>query len=301
MSRDVDAAVVSISSLPNELLAAIATAGQEDRIHWTLSHVSHRFCAVMVGTPALWTVLKVDLRFAIGLSLEILQLYLERSQKCSIAVTLEHTGRRGAQESETEPLALLIPHISRISWLRVVGAWRGQSSLLAPFRDLAAPNLQHLEVINLNHYSAPDPIEVFSGGAPRLRSLKLSEQKLPSPVSQWAASLTHLELRRCWPGNIDLDEILDKCSLLVYSLLDMSRVRLKRRARLLFLQTLHLVLPGMDDDFDLIGMVTIFDTPSLTECAIDGVHGDQIFELLSAKRPTDDSFPALTALFCRHL
>ncbi|KAJ6495338.1 hypothetical protein C8R45DRAFT_167853 [Mycena sanguinolenta] len=283
----------TILSLPNELLVAIAAAGQEDRVQWTLSHVSRRFQTVMVGTPALWAVVQVDFRSE-G-SVKILQLYLERSQNRPISATLRHRSMLNADAEDliTARLAHIVQNINRISWLRIeVGNW-GAEFLLTPFRDLAALNLEHLEVVNLIDYQW-GPIELFAA-APRLRFLKLYDQHLPSPAPQWVVSLTHLELRH-HGRDIALDATLGQCHLLVHLFLDLSFTKLERRVHMPFLKSLFLVVSGAEDDFDLLATVIIFDTPSLTECAIEGVHGDQIFELLSAKRLADHSFPALTAL-----
>ncbi|KAF7344474.1 hypothetical protein MSAN_01929100 [Mycena sanguinolenta] len=285
--------VATISSLPNELLAAIAAAGREDRVQWALSHVSHRFQTVMVGTPELWAFVQVDFRSE-G-SVKILQLYLQRSQTCPISATLQHRSSldQASEDLIVERLAQIIRHINRISWLRIEVGNLGAEFLLAPFRDLTALNLEHLEVVNLIRYQW-GPIELFSCGAPGLRFLKLYHQKLQYPPPQWVASLTHLELRHHRRG-IALDATLGQCSMLVHLFLDLSFTKLERRARLPFLKSLFLVVPWAEDDFDLLATVTVFDTPSLAECAIDGVHGDQIFDLLSATSPADVSFPALTA------
>ncbi|KAJ6588186.1 hypothetical protein B0H19DRAFT_1247880 [Mycena capillaripes] len=90
-------------SLPNELLVAIAVAGQESRVvdsletvfnlrtEWTLSHLSHRFRDVIVSAPELWTFAEVNLE-AEG-SAEIFSRYLEGSGTCSISVTIRYLRR----------------------------------------------------------------------------------------------------------------------------------------------------------------------------------------------------------------
>ncbi|KAJ7214733.1 hypothetical protein B0H12DRAFT_1155087 [Mycena haematopus] len=293
---------VTMSSLPNELLAAIAAAGQEDRVHWTLSHISRRFRTVMLGTPTLWTVIQVDLHSE-G-SVNILQLYLERSQACFISATLQHRSRLRHESKDliSERLDQIVVHINRISWLKVVvGHWGGEF-MLTPFRHLAALNLRHLEVVKLSQRRGRGPIELFSVGAPALRFLKLHDQQLRLPLPQWATSLTHLELWQYYGPREDgtsevLYEFLGGCSSLVHLCLDISDKTLERRVRFPFLETLYLKVSGTEDDFDLLATVLIFDTPSLTELAIKDVHGDQIIELLSTKSLTHTSFPALTSLY----
>ncbi|KAJ7214725.1 hypothetical protein B0H12DRAFT_359354 [Mycena haematopus] len=257
----------------------------------------------MLGTPTLWTAIQVDLHSE-G-SVNILQLYLERSQACFISATLEHRTKLKDESEDliSERLHQIVVHIDRISWLKVVvGDWGGEF-MLTSFRDLAALNLRHLEVVKLSDYYDWDPIELFSAGAPELRVLKLYDQKLRLPLPQWAASLTHLELRQNYRLEEDgtsqaLHELLGQCSSLIHLYLDISFTTLERRVRLPFLESLHLKVSGAEDNFDLLATVLIFDTPSLTEFAIDGVHGDQIFELFSTKSLTHTtSFPALTS-FC---
>ncbi|KAJ6458152.1 hypothetical protein C8R47DRAFT_1163634 [Mycena vitilis] len=210
----------SISSLPNELIVAIVAAGQRDpfdsvadslqlmdsKPEWTVSHFSRRFRDIVVGAPSLWTMFEASLDT--DESLEILKLYLERSRACPISLAL-HVGFRKIMGSNgihrsvlgAKWLREIDPHFNRPARLRIV-LWsmiEQWNPLLLPFRHIAARNLHHLEVIMKTDPHVQKHAEVFSSGAPtNLSSLKMSGWTLPSPVPQWTASLTHLEL---WNGD----------------------------------------------------------------------------------------------------
>ncbi|KAJ7855117.1 hypothetical protein B0H14DRAFT_2754834 [Mycena olivaceomarginata] len=114
--------VLTISSLPNELLEAIAAAGQQDRLphlqlvfksEWTLSHVSRRFRDVII---------------------EILGLYLARSNTRDISVSLKSYWGSTVDDTErhltVERLSQIVPHINRI--------WRLSCTVsMAPLRHVA--------------------------------------------------------------------------------------------------------------------------------------------------------------------
>ncbi|KAJ6588434.1 hypothetical protein B0H19DRAFT_1099295, partial [Mycena capillaripes] len=152
-------AALTISDLPNELLLAIAAAGQEGRgvpdadsqpmvskTEWTLSHLSRRFRDVIIGVPALWTLVEANLN-AEG-SVEILKLYLERSRACNIWATLRRPSVPVPDNHELieKRISQILPHVHRMWRLRIVLRTPTGGLLLAPFRDISAPNLQYLEL-----------------------------------------------------------------------------------------------------------------------------------------------------------
>ncbi|KAF8213786.1 hypothetical protein K438DRAFT_1804666 [Mycena galopus ATCC 62051] len=204
----------TIFSLPNELLAAIAAVGQDDRVtdswqtpsrtfksEWTLSHVSHRFRDVMVGAPALWTFAEADVDD--DRSVEILKLYLERSRACIISTILRESPASNFRDVD-EPLPTqvgrLVQHVNRIWMLRIALRTKWVVEMLSRFRDVAAPHLQRLEIVQ-NDGRPGETIAMLS--APRL-------------TAQWTASLTHLELRSI-PAAITA-----QCPLLVRLYLDLA-------------------------------------------------------------------------------
>ncbi|KAF8210519.1 hypothetical protein K438DRAFT_1959768 [Mycena galopus ATCC 62051] len=168
---------MTIYSLPDELLVAIVAAGK--KVQWTLSHVSRRLRAV-VGTSTLWTLI-VTILDAEG-SVEILKLYLQRSQECNISATWHNPSPHKRSALLTERLGRhIVPYVKRL-WiiLNVDGA------------------AEHLEVGNDCYYNGV--VQLFSAGAPRLSFLKMerhaSEEHLlmASTIAAQCPPLFHLHL-----------------------------------------------------------------------------------------------------------
>ncbi|KAJ7849336.1 hypothetical protein B0H13DRAFT_2088735 [Mycena leptocephala] len=308
--------VLTICYLPNELLAAVVVAGQEEPVadsqprafnpEWTLSHVCRRFRDLIVGSPTLWTIIYAD--FETEGSMKIFRLYLERSGACNVSATLRGS-RRLLDEydlpAERSRFSQIVPYVNRIWRLRVVLSTEWGREVLACFRDATAPNLQHLEIINYPPGFNDDrsTVEMFSSGAPRLKFLKMDGMKLlVPPAIQWAASLTHVELlggQRA--DNLDSHSLLvaitTQCPLLVHLHLDLSWTLIlpARRFHIPTLKLLHLLIYDSADELFLLHMVDLFDTPVLTEFIIHSTHGDQLFVLFNATSLPRSSFSALTS------
>ncbi|KAF7360534.1 F-box domain-containing protein [Mycena venus] len=315
-------ASTSISSLASELLVAIAAAGQEsDRAlneneafkpEWVLSHTSSRFREAMIDTPALWTLVEVDLD-AEG-SVEIAKLYLERSRVCKIRANLCHAQNLSPDADAddvppviTERFRQIIPHIHRIWWLSIALAPEWAELLLAPLRDMTAPNLQHLEVSNeiedrLYRVGSCRPIELFSSGAPRLTFVKLvGFVPFPMPGPPWIASLKHLELRNVEADGPYFVELATQCISLAHLSLDMRDIPIEgEQLDIPSLKSLHIAILDGEDDTFLSEMVDVFNTPALTELLISNAHGEQIFPLFNSTSLPHASFPALTSLCFSH-
>ncbi|KAJ7356845.1 hypothetical protein DFH08DRAFT_1075934 [Mycena albidolilacea] len=305
------APTTTISSLPYELLVAIAAAGQEDRVaesnweihtttfksEWTLSQLSQRFRDAIVGAPALWTLIETD--FSEG-SVEILNLYLERSRASKLSIILrQHLSSRAVgKRLLLQGTNHIIPHVHRIQRLRILLEKRWAWDMLALFRDEAAPHLQHLEIVCATLDETP--LVMFSSGVPRLDFLKIDGFVLQSPAAAFA--LTHLELRkdRCidpaYPTLNQYAALTAQCPLLEHLQLDVNWVP-EEAPRFLIptLKYLRISIPGEDADY-LLTVVGIFDAPALTELVFDGTHGDQIAFLLGRKTLPHSIFPALTSL-----
>ncbi|KAF8213973.1 hypothetical protein K438DRAFT_1956074 [Mycena galopus ATCC 62051] len=140
-----------ISSLANELLEAIAAAGQEGhdysrsfKAEWTFSQVLRHFRDIIIGARALWTQVATDFGYV-----EILKLYLERSLPLSTSVAMWHSTLTDTRFDER--LTQIVPHISRTSRLSIV-LDTDSMGLLAAFRDIAAPKLRHLEIVKDDLY-----------------------------------------------------------------------------------------------------------------------------------------------------
>ncbi|KAJ6588271.1 hypothetical protein B0H19DRAFT_1247960 [Mycena capillaripes] len=308
---------ITIYSLPNELLEAIAVAGQEGRVpdfqgafksEWTLSHISRHFREVIVGTPALWTL--IETKLADKGSVEILKLYLARSGGHYICAALRGPSRADIHDVRVmdvrvmeERLGLIVPHIHRILRLSVVfTTQRWGRQLLSPFRDIAAPNLQHLEIAKIGTAEST-PVELFSSGAPRLTFLKM-DGFFPIPVPPWAASLTHLEFRGRPLVDANLVEITALCPSLIHFYLDfIASYTPNSRFRIPSLKFLHLSI--MNEWFDLLSLLDLFDAPAVTDIRIDGTHGKQICQFFNSPAFPHASFPALTTFsfsnnWCAH-
>ncbi|KAJ6588308.1 hypothetical protein B0H19DRAFT_1247993 [Mycena capillaripes] len=301
----------TICSLPDELLELIAAAGQEGRVpdyqgafnskwklshvEWTMSHISRRLREVIVGAPTLWTFVEGNLE-AEG-SVEILKLYLERSGGCNIWAALRSLPSRADIHDVhvmEERFSLIVPHIHRIWRLTVVlptlWGW-----LLAPFRDIAAPNLEHLEIAS-NDDTLCHSIQLFTPGAPRLIFLKMAGF-ITFPVPPWAASLTNLELRGRYFLDEEVVEIITQCRLLVHLYLDVSYSPTSTtRFHISSLESLHLTISDDENEFYLPRILDLFDTPAVTELRIHGAHGDQICVLFNSKSLPHVSFPVLTTM-----
>ncbi|KAJ6588337.1 hypothetical protein B0H19DRAFT_1098835 [Mycena capillaripes] len=293
----------TILSLPNELLVAIAAAGQEGRVadldttfnsktEWTLSHISRRFRDVILGAPTLWTFVAADLE-AEG-SMEICKLYLERSKTCTISANFLYCALSVSQNlsdflATMRRIDHIVPHIHRISWLRL----RMESNeLLAPLLCVAAPNLRHLEIFNPGYILVNLPC-LFSSGAPKLIFVKIDGYTL-LPAPPWTTSVTHLDIRGADDKTL---HFAMQCPLLVHLHLDIyywSRPR--RRYHIPSLKSLYIKISDGEDELHLVALLDLIDTPALTKLIIDGTHGPQIIWLF-APIVLAHSFPALTSLY----
>ncbi|KAJ7607841.1 hypothetical protein DFH06DRAFT_213137 [Mycena polygramma] len=185
-------------SLPNELIVAIVAAGQENlfdsagthhlqpvtsKSEWIVSHLSRRFREVVVGAPSLWTLVEANLDTA-G-AVEILKLYLERSRAYTISLALHVDFQEMVESDGVHSLAKWLreisPHFIRAGTLRiVVRSMVWDPLLLPPFWDIAAPNLQHLEIIMEIDTDVGTSADIFSSGAPtKLSFLRTSGWTLP--------------------------------------------------------------------------------------------------------------------------
>ncbi|KAJ7356756.1 hypothetical protein DFH08DRAFT_464462 [Mycena albidolilacea] len=300
----------TILSIPNELLVAIAVAGQEDRVadlnsktqsatfksEWTLSHVSQRFRDITVGAPELWTTIETDVSGSEG-SVKIRKLYLERSRARQISVALREPREYYILEEGLldldERVGDIVSHVNRIRWLRIVLTAVGweHPKMLAPFRDVAAPCLQHLEIVSTDYDAGTGAL--FLSGAPKLRSLKIDGITLRLPVPVWTATLTHLDYSASDPDIYNLAAITAQCPFLTH--LHLHVAYNANRFHIPTLSFLHISIGDEPADY-LSRVVDLFHSPALTELIVHGSHGDQIALLLSLKTLPHSSFPSLTSL-----
>ncbi|KAJ7162131.1 hypothetical protein C8R46DRAFT_344460 [Mycena filopes] len=321
-----------IFSLPDELLVAIASAGQEgsdpatyqirwrasDFPEWTLSHVSRQFRDIVINAPSLWTRIETgldrDRSIAGDRSVQVMKLYLERSRECALSVTFTQWYWSAVQKDVADRLYHIIPHLARVSRLTIglKGDDIQTKELLAPFLELSAPNLQRLDIFHWQHggimQELAHVVDVFSS-APRLTSLRMVGAILGLPVPSWVASLTHLELRKADsslpeqpPQSSEfLAAIAPQCLSLVHLHVELRSVLPSGQFHIPSLQTLYLgIWPSVNGDESdrlyLSQMLDLFDTPAVTTLTVFGTHGDQLFQLFSSAGLPRATFPALTSL-----
>ncbi|KAJ7839544.1 hypothetical protein B0H14DRAFT_3869681 [Mycena olivaceomarginata] len=276
-----------IYSLPEELLVAIVTAEQEDRraravgleptrtvfnSEWALSHTSRRFRDAIVGAPALWTLIEINLDlWKFPGCVEIPKLIAPE----------DHGFTKGLRE--------ILPHVERL--------WK--FAIILHTRSAA-------KIVNLND----DPIgmRLFASGAPRLSFLRIDGLKLQLPAPSWTVALTHLELRKSQRAddNSVLVAITAQCPSLVHLHIDLSWLRVEASHSRFCISTLKSLnisvpFPLHGDLFPLPALIDFFETPALAEFIIEGAHGDEIVDLFNSSSLPHASFPALTTLSFIHI
>ncbi|KAJ7704389.1 hypothetical protein B0H17DRAFT_1126741 [Mycena rosella] len=306
----------SIFSLPNELVIEITAAGQEGRVpgisspkvfksEWTMSHVCHRFRDVIIGAPSLWTLVEAD--FSFEGSVQILGLYLERSQSCNIWAMCEFS--QEAQDSEdhlvAERLSHILPHTQRIYRLGLAATLSSIAPMLAAFRDAAVPVLEHLEIQfahRVLYYAGP--LDLFSSGPPLALTFLKITGFIRCALPQWTNSVTHLEFWRSGESededeNIAFLRFAAECPALVHLRVDASEwTNPEAMDRIIIpsLESLRISAWDSEDASQLLSMLARFDTPELTRLTIDYAHGDCICALFDPTSLPDSTFPALTSL-----
>ncbi|KAJ7721017.1 hypothetical protein B0H16DRAFT_379088 [Mycena metata] len=304
-----------VFSLPTEILVAIISAARRQDIlafpsqfpildghkpEWILSRVSRRFRDVTIGAPSLWVIMTLDADFK-G-SAEIFQLYLMRSQPCRIWANL-----RALTSVEhpliAERLSHIIPHTGRIQRLSIQAKPDSMLAMFAPFRDAEVPCLEYLQLRTATPYLHKCPLEMFPLGAPNLRFLKLVGFTPHFPVPQWT-SLTHLELWRCDDevddqGNSVLVSLATQCPLLTHlyiATFGLAPSIPPGRISIPSLKTLRICLDFQRDVLNLVDNIALFNTPAVTDFAVDYAHGDDISSLLHPFSLPHCVFPLVTSL-----
>ncbi|KAJ7829180.1 hypothetical protein B0H14DRAFT_2810546 [Mycena olivaceomarginata] len=300
-----------ISSLPTELLLAIVVAGQEDCVpnafkaafkpEWTLSQTSSRFREAIIGTPALWTLVEANLADAGS---------VKRSRACKVWANLYRdidnsknfdTGVEGAEHALiAERFHSFIPHMNRIWRLRIViNTFQIQwvrKVLFSSLHTIAAPSLEHLEVINdavqSYHMHSLYPLRLFSCSTPRLTFAHIVGF-IPLPMS-WMAHLTQLELGRTAAIECRFfGKIAAQCSSLVHLYLDLRNDALttEDRFHIPTLTSLDITIADGEEDDILLSAMNAFNAPALTEFTIHNADGNQLFPLFDPSSPATRSQP----------
>ncbi|KAK7062329.1 F-box domain-containing protein [Favolaschia claudopus] len=296
----------TILSLPNELLLAIAAAGQHDhgthtsvdsRSEWILSHLCRRFRHATLAAPALWTNISISLSISWKKLQdrqhyeEILSLYLRRSIPLKVSVSLRVVifFMAGVVELFTKWLHQIAPDMERVRSLSIdLGLQADDLGLaFAPLRYLAAPNLVYLDITNHNTNTLYRcPFELCSLGTPKLSSVRL-DGLLPFPIPS------------CDDAAL-LSSIVARPIALVDLRLDLTGVASSAptdpQFRIASLQSLRIHINENYNQPHLAFILDLFDCPALTELAIAGSHGDQIFYLFQLPSVPRSTFPVLRSL-----
>jgi hypothetical protein len=154
-----------------------------------VSSVSRRWRYIALNTPQLWTVVAID---ALGLAHDLYDLYLCRSKMCPLEITLDCFFTDGRKKADwninfVRHLERLIPHVGHWRKFTVSSGYMG--SWLSALSHLRAPIL---EMLVLDFEARGPGIEIFSGGAPHLSSLDLTERYFRPPL----AAIKYLKLIR---------------------------------------------------------------------------------------------------------
>ncbi|KAJ7238999.1 hypothetical protein B0H12DRAFT_83269 [Mycena haematopus] len=159
----------------------------------------------------------------------------------------------------------VVPHISRVRTLRILLRTERVVELLRPFRDIAAPRLQHLEIVKVSDEEATT-LAIFSSGAPKLRFLKIDGLTPDLSAAPWTVSLTHLQLRRYqfdW-GITNLSPLTAQCPSLIHLHFDLHFSTNGDRVHIPTLKSLHISVSEDAAQDHLLDLINRFDTPALT-------------------------------------
>ncbi|KAJ7603792.1 hypothetical protein FB45DRAFT_1070967 [Roridomyces roridus] len=205
-------------------------------------------------------------------------------------------------------LQYLSPHVGRIARLTIaVNSHEVLDTVLASFRNVAMPSLQHLEI------SSKYDIDLVDNDLSPLQlriifSFKIACCTLSFPPPQWMVGLTHLDLRGYpypAPENSDIfRRITKELSSLVYLYVDLSTVTFISGGGIVSQSLTHLDLELHESDEEseaLSNELSSFNTPHLTHLGLHGTHGDQLSLLFNSTQPAQARLPAVSSLTFTHL
>lgn len=200
--------IAPISSLPHDVLGAIFQHGREMMTKFDIwldnekplevlvTHVIRRWRDIANCTPLLWNDLHIVLENYRRRKEEMIELYLERSQKCPLDIRFslfEYPYFGNDDWASDEYLSearvllhgsydLILPHISRWRRLSINCQYHGALyAVLSPLRNLSASSLEYLS-IKMNDrdeaYHYGKEFSIFAGGAPLLKVVELINIRL---------------------------------------------------------------------------------------------------------------------------
>ncbi|KAJ7164886.1 hypothetical protein C8R46DRAFT_1220044 [Mycena filopes] len=302
-----------IFTLPDELLVSIVEAGQQLQspdpesalIEVTASQISQRFRYAILSASPLWS--SIELRWGVESNEDRFAAYLLRSRNCTLSVWLKYSMYCGKDERDYDDvyndLAVVVGHISRIRRLVLHCGEMGLALFDAvnPLSGLHAPYLEHLEIVSKVSETDLwyDPyVTIFSGGAPRLATLELTNVVSPNSL---LLPVTTLQLRGM-PATPDhtWTNALAVCPNLVDLTLDDSTCFASDSIPPISMPALRSLTILRLDRFNppetlVWGCVLAhIRTPALESLKFSGVHGYQISSFFN--NTPHSRFPALRSL-----
>lgn len=203
----------AISTLPNEILAAIFQAGHDsqavgDHFEILISSVTKHWRDVALATPPLWTVI---LCAVVRQQLEATALYIHRSKAAPIELKI--IMHRMKRTDFGHLCQLLTPHFSRCNRLAIESNYKRMTELSALFRCLHAVSAPLLRLIVIDFQASVDDAislfargRIFTGGTPRLTSIRITNIGLQAclpPLSSVNAIYIHDQYYRSTGITID--------------------------------------------------------------------------------------------------
>ncbi|KAJ7024342.1 hypothetical protein C8F04DRAFT_1131640 [Mycena alexandri] len=327
-----------IFCLPDDLLIEVAAALHHDqqlypnpdrglKAEWVLSRVSQRFQHVILHARELWTVIEVELQS--NGSMNILQLYLERSGAYAIWLTVRDSLSLQSSSRLVQCLNYILPHLGRIwqlnflarltpisphgsprlSRLDVMYKLAFWDKLVSTLKDLAAPKLRRLSLElddgSINGGFISD-VELFTLGVPLLTHLTISGFTPSIPHLDFLKNITHLEMWHCRvvvPVSFTkhLQDIVASCPALLSLAVDVRAYEISGVHAILSLpglRALRLWCSTRTRSEYLPGLLATFDAPSLETLTIahgHAMHVRALFGPWPGGTPRA-SFPVLSSL-----
>lgn len=303
-----------IRRLPVELLSHIFILGSQDSAYFpvTISHVCHQWRRIALQTPSLWR------RVTLSPKERMWKERIRRSRACTLDVQLlpspfkisKSLGRSARTPDkpviDLDPYSIqwhmhmVIPYLTRWRSFEVAFPsyapclWKAALSRICSRRGAQAPQLEDLH-LTYRQNDDPEAFTLFSGSAPKLRSVTLIGIRLnwlPSLFANLSTlNYTHHGFTVGYQAVQDVVDILSVSSALVELSIAFPRKAspclpsrskpVHTRVLLSRLQHLTFRVEGSDIPYELAMLSTLLLTPSLTALSmVDALHSYTSFSSL---------------------
>ncbi|KAL0064188.1 hypothetical protein AAF712_008910 [Marasmius tenuissimus] len=173
------------SKLPNEMLAKIfqhcvgadasghALSGRA--VTWVLARICRRWREIVISTPALWSIVRVNTEFRCRDPLQVIKTWIERSQhlllSCMISLNDMDTTHGRYQTDEAAIFSLILDSHAR--WGHLYIQFGVRIDLYNKFlsNHYFAPHLQSIRIATPDHYDNITPERFLLGGRPQMFGL----------------------------------------------------------------------------------------------------------------------------------